>query len=132
MSALHDPLMMQESHERKQMVVRYLENIQTLLRKYFDNLSNATQTDDDCIVKKEEERLILELIFSNMKLNICRIWSLFSKPGAGVSISDFIQYIETNEKEIKESLVFKKVRGDELIIRLGQLISMLKSESAVG
>lgn len=53
MSALHDPLMMQESHERKQMVVRYLENNQTLLREYFDNLSNATQTDDDCIVKKK-------------------------------------------------------------------------------
>lgn len=51
MSALHDPLMMQESHERKQMVVRYLENTQTLLREYFDNLSNATQTDGDCIVK---------------------------------------------------------------------------------
>lgn len=131
MSALHDPLMMQESHERKQMVVRYLENTQTLLREYFDNLSNATQTDGDCIVKKKDERLILELIFSNMKFNICRIWTLFSKPGAGVSISDFIQYIETNEKEIKESLAFKKVRGDELIIRLGQLISTLKSESAV-
>ena len=131
MSALHDPLMMQESHERKQMVVRYLENTQTLLREYFDNLSNATQTDDDCIVKKKDERLILELIFSNMKFNICRIWTLFSKPGAGVSISDFIQYIETNEKEMKESLAFKKVRGDELIIRLGQLISTLKSESAV-
>lgn len=131
MSALHDPLMMQESHERKQMVVRYLETTQTLLREYFDNLSNATQTDGDCIVKKKDERLILELIFSNMKFNICRIWTLFSKPGAGVSISDFIQYIETNEKEIKESLAFKKVRGDELIIRLGQLISTLKSESAV-
>lgn len=131
MSALHDPLMMQESHERKQMVVRYLENTQTLLREYFDNLSNATQTDDDCIVKKKDERLILELIFSNMKFNICRIWTLFSKPGTGVSISDFIQYIEMNEKEMKESLAFKKVRGDELIIRLGQLISTLKSESAV-
>lgn len=131
MSALHDPLMMQESHERKQMVVRYLENTQILLREYFDNLSNATQTDGDCIVKKKDERLILELIFSNMKFNICRIWTLFSKPGAGVSISDFIQYIETNEKEIKESLAFKKIRGDELIIRLGQLISTLKSESAV-
>lgn len=131
MSALHDPLMMQESHERKQMVVRYLENTQTLLREYFDNLSNATQTDGDCIVKKKDERLILELIFSNMKFNICRIWTLFSKSGAGVSISDFIQYIETNEKEIKESLAFRKVRGDELIIRLGQLISTLKSESAV-
>ena len=60
---------------------------------------------------KEDERLILELVFSNMKLNICRIWSLFSKPGAGVSISDFIQYIETNEKEIKDMLCMQDIEN---------------------
>lgn len=131
MSALHDPLMMQETHERKLLVVRYLENIQTLLSEYFENLSKAAQTDADCIVKNEDERLILELILSNMKLNICRIWTLFSKPVAGMSISGFIQYIKANEKAIKESLAFKKIEGDELIKRLGQLISTLKSESPV-
>mgnify|MGYP004486559059 FL=1 len=123
MTALHDPLMLPRDDERKQRIIEYLAKAQELLIQY----RTLKQKENDKNLCKEEASLILCLIFTNFRLNICRCVALFTSPSVSIKAKYFLDYVEKEENKLstRENMPIDSLNG--FIGELGVLLKTLKS-----
>lgn len=122
MAALHDPLMLPRDDERKQRIIDYLDKAQDLLIQYRDLKHNES---DESLCEKEDI-MILGLIFTNFRLNICRCLALFTSPSVSIKAQSFLNYVEDEEKSLS-TRVKKPIESlDGFIKELGALLGTLK------
>lgn len=122
MAALHDPLMLPRDDERKQRIIEYLTKAQELLIQYRDLKHNES---DENLCEKEDI-MILGLIFTNFRLNICRCLALFTSPSVSIKAQSFLNYVEDEEKSLS-TRVKKPIESlDGFIKELGALLGTLK------
>lgn len=123
MAALHDPLMLPRDDERKQRIIEYLAKAQELLIQY----RSLKQKESDKNLCKEEDSLILCLIFTNFRLNICRCVALFTSPSVSIKAKCFLDYVENEENRLstRENMPIDSL--NRFIGELGVLLKSLKS-----
>lgn len=123
MAALHDPLMLPRDDERKQRIIEYLAKAQELLIQY----RSLKQKESDKNLCKEEDSLILCLIFTNFRLNICRCVALFTSPSVSIKAKCFLDYVENEENRLstRENMPIDSL--NRFIGELGVLLKTLKS-----
>ena len=123
MAALHDPLMLPRDDERKQRIIEYLAKAQELLIQY----RSLKQKESDKNLCKEEDSLILCLIFTNFRLNICRCVALFTSPSVSIKVKCFLDYVENEENRLstRENMPIDSL--NRFIGELGVLLKTLKS-----
>lgn len=123
MAALHDPLMLPRDDERKQRIIEYLAKAQELLIQY----RSLKQKESDKNLCKEEDSLILCLIFTNFRLNICRCVALFTSPSVSIKAKCFLDYVENEENRLstRENMPIDSL--NRFIGELGVLFKTLKS-----
>lgn len=123
MAALHDPLMLPRDDERKQRIIEYLAKAQELLIQY----RSLKQKENDKNLCKEEDSLILCLIFTNFRLNICRCVALFTSPSVSIKAKCFLDYVENEENRLstRENMPIDSL--NRFIGELGVLLKTLKS-----
>lgn len=100
MAALHDPLMLPRDDERKQRIIEYLAKAQELLIQYRTLKQKENEVDKDKNLCKEEDSMILCLIFTNFRLNICRCVALFTSPSVSIKAKCFLDYVEKEENKL--------------------------------
>lgn len=124
MAALHDPLMLPRDDERKQRIIEYLAKAQELLIQY----RTLKQKENDKNLCKEEDSLILCLIFTNFRLNICRCVALFTSPSVSIKAKCFLDYVENEENRLstRENMPIDSL--NRFIGELDVLLKTLKSE----
>lgn len=122
MAALHDPLMLPRDDERKQRIIEYLAKAQELLIQY----RSLKQKESDKNLCKEEDSLILCLIFTNFRLNICRCVALFTSPSVSIKAKCFLDYVENEENRLstRENMPIDSL--NRFIGELGVLLKTLK------
>lgn len=123
MAALHDPLMLPRDDERKQRIIEYLAKAQELLIQY----RSLKQKESDKNLCKEEDSLILCLILTNFRLNICRCVALFTSPSVSIKAKCFLDYVENEENRLstRENMPIDSL--NRFIGELGVLLKSLKS-----
>ena len=123
MAALHDPLMLPRDDERKQRIIEYLTKAQELLIQYHI----LKQKESDKNLCKGEDSLILCLIFTNFRLNICRCVALFTSPSVSIKAKWFLDYVEKEENKLstRENMPIDSLNS--FIGELGALLKTLKS-----
>lgn len=123
MAALHDPLMLPRDDERKQRIIEYLAKAQELLIQYRDLKHNES---DENLCEKEDI-MILGLIFTNFRLNICRCLALFTSPSVSIKAQSFLNYVEDEENRLstRENMPIDSL--NRFIGELGVLLKTLKS-----
>lgn len=127
MAALHDPLMLPRDDERKQRIIEYLAKAQELLIQYRTLKQKENEEDKDKNLCKEEDSMILCLIFSNFRLNICRCVALFTSPSVSIKAKWFLDYVEKEENKLstRENMPIDSLNS--FIGELGALLKTLKS-----
>lgn len=120
MAALHDPLMLPRDDERKQRIIEYLAKAQELLIQY----RSLKQKESDKNLCKEEDSLILCLIFTNFRLNICRCVALFTSPSVSIKAKCFLDYVENEENRLSTR---ENMPIDSLNRFIGELGVLLKT-----
>ena len=127
MAALHDPLMLPRDDERKQRIIEYLAKAQELLIQYRTLKQKENEVDKDKNLCKEEDSLILCLIFTNFRLNICRCVALFTSPSVSIKAKCFLDYVENEENRLstRENMPIDSL--NRFIGELGVLLKSLKS-----
>lgn len=127
MAALHDPLMLPRDDERKQRIIEYLAKAQELLIQYRTLKQKENEVDKDKNLCKEEDSMILCLIFTNFRLNICRCVALFTSPSVSIKAKCFLDYVEKEENKLstKENMPIDSL--NRFIGELGVLLKTLKS-----
>ena len=85
------------------------------------------QKENDKNLCKEEASLILCLIFTNFRLNICRCVALFTSPSVSIKAKYFLDYVEKEENKLstRENMPIDSLNG--FIGELGVLLKTLKS-----
>lgn len=123
MAALHDPLMLPRDDERKQRIIEYLTKAQELLIQYHI----LKQKESDKNLCNGEDSLILCLIFTNFRLNICRCVALFTSPSVSIKAKCFLDYVEKEENKLstRENMPIDSLNS--FIRELGVLLKTLKS-----
>lgn len=123
MAALHDPLMLPRDDERKQRIIEYLTKAQELLIQYHI----LKQKESDKNLCNGEDSLILCLIFTNFRLNICRCVALFTSPSVSIKAKCFLDYVEKEENKLstRENKPIDSLNS--FIRELGVLLKTLKS-----
>lgn len=124
MAALHDPLMLPRDDERKQRIIEYLAKAQELLIQYRTLKQKENKDKNLC---KEEDSMILCLIFTNFRLNICRCVALFTSPSVSIKAKWFLDYVEKEENKLstRENMPIDSLNS--FIGELGALLKTLKS-----
>lgn len=127
MAALHDPLMLPRDDERKQRIIEYLAKAQELLIQYRTLKQKENEKDKDKNLCKEEDSMILCLIFTNFRLNICRCVALFTSPSVSIKAKCFLDYVEKEENKLstRENMPIDSL--NRFIGELGVLLKTLKS-----
>lgn len=127
MAALHDPLMLPRDDERKQRIIEYLAKAQELLIQYRTLKQKENEKDKDKNLCKEEDSMILCLIFTNFRLNICRCVALFTSPSVSIKAKCFLDYVEKEENKLstRENMPIDSL--SRFIGELGVLLKTLKS-----
>ena len=127
MAALHDPLMLPRDDERKQRIIEYLDKAQELLIQYRTLKQKENEKDKDKNLCKEEDSMILCLIFTNFRLNICRCVALFTSPSVSIKAKCFLDYVEKEENKLstRENMPIDSL--NRFIGELGVLLKTLKS-----
>ena len=127
MAALHDPLMLPRDDERKQRIIEYLDKAQELLIQYRTLKQKESEKDKDKNLCKEEDSMILCLIFTNFRLNICRCVALFTSPSVSIKAKCFLDYVEKEENKLstRENMPIDSL--NRFIGELGVLLKTLKS-----
>ena len=127
MAALHDPLMLPRDDERKQRIIEYLDKAQELLIQYRTLKQKENEKDKDKNLCKEEDSMILCLIFTNFRLNICRCVALFTSPRVSIKAKCFLDYVEKEENKLstRENMPIDSL--NRFIGELGVLLKTLKS-----
>ena len=127
MAALHDPLMLPRDDERKQRIIEYLAKAQELLIQYRTLKQKENEVDKDKNLCKEEDSMILCLIFTNFRLNICRCVALFTSPSVSIKAKCFLDYVENEENRLstRENMPIDSL--NRFIGELGVLLKSLKS-----
>lgn len=127
MAALHDPLMLPRDDERKQRIIEYLAKAQELLIQYRTLKQKENEKDKDKNLCKEEDCMILCLIFTNFRLNICRCVALFTSPSVSIKAKCFLDYVEKEENKLstRENMPIDSL--NRFIGELGVLLKTLKS-----
>lgn len=127
MAALHDPLMLPRDDERKQRIIEYLTKAQELLIQYRTLKQKENEVDKDKNLCKEEDSMILCLIFTNFRLNICRCVALFTSPSVSIKAKCFLDYVEKEENKLstRENMPIDSL--NRFIGELGVLLKTLKS-----
>lgn len=127
MAALHDPLMLPRDDERKQRIIEYLAKAQELLIQYRTLKQKENEVDKDKNLCKEEDSMILCLIFTNFRLNICRCVALFTSPSVSIRAKCFLDYVEKEENKLstRENMPIDSL--NRFIGELGVLLKTLKS-----
>lgn len=127
MTALHDPLMLPRDDERKQRIIEYLAKAQELLIQYRTLKQKENEKDKDKNLCKEEDSMILCLIFTNFRLNICRCVALFTSPSVSIKAKCFLDYVEKEENKLstRENMPIDSL--NRFIGELGVLLKTLKS-----
>ena len=126
-AALHDPLMLPRDDERKQRIIEYLDKAQELLIQYRTLKQKENEKDKDKNLCKEEDSMILCLIFTNFRLNICRCVALFTSPSVSIKAKCFLDYVEKEENKLstRENMPIDSL--NRFIGELGVLLKTLKS-----
>lgn len=124
MTALHDPLMLPRSDERKQRIVEYLDKALGLLLQY----QNLKQNETDAKLYNENDAMILCLIYTNFRLNICRCLALFTSPSVSLASKLFLDYVEVEEDRIRTKFSNPNNSLQGFIKELGKLLNCLKTE----
>lgn len=127
MAALHDPLMLPRDDERKQRIIEYLAKAQELLIQYRTLKQKENEKDKDKNLCKVEDSMILCLIFTNFRLNICRCVALFTSPSVSIKAKCFLDYVEKEENKLstRENMPIDSLNS--FIRELGVLLKTLKS-----
>lgn len=127
MAALHDPLMLPRDDKRKQRIIEYLAKAQELLIQYRTLKQKENEVDKDKNLCKEEDSMILCLIFTNFRLNICRCVALFTSPSVSIRAKCFLDYVEKEENKLstRENMPIDSL--NRFIGELGVLLKALKS-----
>lgn len=127
MAALHDPLMLPRDDERKQRIIEYLAKAQELLIQYRTLKQKENEVNKDKNLCKEEDSMILCLIFTNFRLNICRCVALFTSPSVSIKAKCFLDYVEKEENKLstRENMPIDSL--NRFIGELGVLLKTLKS-----
>lgn len=127
MAALHDPLMLPRDDERKQKIIEYLAKAQELLIQYRTLKQKENEVDKDKNLCKVEDSMILCLIFTNVRLNICRCVALFTSPSISIKAKCFLDYVEKEENRLstRENMPIDSL--NRFIGELGDLLKTLKS-----
>ena len=127
MAALHDPLMLPRDDERKQRIIEYLAKAQELLIQYRTLKQKENEKDKDKNLCKEEDSMILCLIFTNFRLNICRCVALFTSLSVSLKAKCFLDYVEKEENKLstRENMPIDSL--NRFIGELGVLLKTLKS-----
>lgn len=127
MAALHDPLMLPRDDERKQRIIEYLAKAQELLIQYRTLKQKENEVDKDKNLCKEDDSMILCLIFTNFRLNICRCVALFTSPSVSIKAKWFLDYVEKEENKLstRENMPIDSLNS--FIGELGALLKTLKS-----
>lgn len=127
MAALHDPLMLPRDDERKQRIIEYLAKAQELLIQCRTLKQKENEVDKDKNLCKEEDSMILCLIFTNSRLNICRCVALFTSPSVSIKAKCFLDYVEKEENKLstRENMPIDSL--NRFIGELGVLLKTLKS-----
>lgn len=123
MSAFHDPLMLCEAKERKNLMLFYLEKSRDLLSDYHQLKENKFEPYSD------RERMILVLIYSNFRLNLCRSLDIFTSPSANFATKNFLDYVEPKETNFRYGMTMYYDDVDEFLKELDRLIVKLKKAS---
>lgn len=121
MSSVHDPMMLLQDDNRKQLIVDYLGKSQELLNRYSSSTKKIRENDSG-----EDHSFIYALMLANFRLTLCRSLALFTSPGANVKTRLFLHDLENLEKRIRQT---KKVEEDVLDTfnaKLGELIDCYK------
>lgn len=121
MSAVHDPMMLLQEDNRKQLIIEYLDKSQDLLKRYSSYTKKICENDSG-----EDHSFVYALMLANFRLTLCRSLALFTSPGANVKTRLFLQNLENLEKRIRQT---KKVEEDVLDTfnsKLGELIDCYK------
>lgn len=127
MAALHDPLMLPRDDERKQRIIEYLDKAQELLIQYRTLKQKENEKDKDKNLCKEEDSMILCLIFTNSRLNICRCVALFTSPSVSIKAKCFLDYVEKEENKLSTRKNMPIDSLNRFIGELGVLLKTLKS-----
>lgn len=127
MAALHDPLMLPRDDERKQRIIEYLDKAQELLIQYRTLKQKENEKDKDKNLCKEEDSMILCLIFTNFRLNICRCVALFTSPSVSIKAKCFLDYVEKEENKLSTRKNMPIDSLNRFIGELGVLLKTLKS-----
>lgn len=127
--AVHDPMMLLHVDNRKQIILEYLEKIQTFLRHYA-KLRNEDIAKDKTKVDITDDYLIYELILVNLRVTVCRSKPLFTSPSANVNIISFLDYIEKEEKNFRVTKSVEENFFEKFNKELGSLIDGLKQDAS--
>lgn len=124
MGAVHDPMMLLQADNRKQLILEYLERIQIFLLRYAKVKSKY-----EANVDIADEYLIYELILVNLRVTVCRSKPLFTSPSANVRMITFLDYVEKEEKNFRETKSVDEMFFQKFNKELGVLIDGLKLDS---
>lgn len=121
MGAVHDPMMFLQVDNRKQIILAYLERIQVFLLRYADLRSKGAANEDET-----DDSLIYELILVNLRITVCRSKPLFTSPSANVRIITFLDYVEKEEKNFRETKCVDDNFFQNINKEIGSLVECLK------
>lgn len=120
MSAFHDPMMLCKEDDRKSLMLLYIEKAKDLLVRYYKfGKGKEAQYSND-------EQLILVLMYSNFRINICRSLDVFTSPSANLAAKRFLDYVEENESNFRYGMSMCGKDVEEFLKKLEELIVGLK------
>lgn len=121
MSAIHDPMMLLQDDNRKQLIIDYLDKSQELLKRYTSYTKKISENDSG-----EDYSFVYALILANFRLSLCRSLVLFTTPNANVKTRLFLQELENQEKKIRQTKKVEENVLDSFNTKLGELIACYK------
>lgn len=119
LAALHDPMMLMSTDERKRNICDYLRTAQNLIMRYHQIASEENSYNQD-------ECLVFRLIFTNLRINLCRSFTLFSSPSASLKIQNFIEFLKQQEEAAHYSNSWQREVIDDFLKRFGKLMQVLR------
>lgn len=119
LAALHDPMMLMSTDERKRNIYDYLHATQDLIMRYHQIESKENFYNQD-------ECLVFRLIFTNLRINLCRSFTLFSSPSASLKMQNFIRFLKQQEEAAHYSNSLQRGVIDDFLKRFGELMQVLR------
>lgn len=120
MSAFHDPMMLCKEDNRKSLMLLYIEKTKDLLNRYYKLGENAAKP------YSADEQMIMVLVYSNVRINICRSLDVFTSPNANYATKKFLDFVEEKESNFRYGVSMYAKDVEEFLENLEKLIVVLK------